>query len=128
MSSKILAAGNGKSMVKEAQILFHIKDFCNKYKPGEYMFYYVLYRNFKDDVNKVIDFLVKNEYAKKDKIYRCPHCDFYLAVGSVINKSTKGEVVNEEPLKLFCEACDNEFTILDCTSEIMLRRTGKKFE
>lgn len=128
MSSKILAAGNGKSIVKEAQILFHIKDFCNKYKPGEYMFYYVLYRNFKDDVNKVIDFLVDNGYAKRDKIYRCPHCDFYLAVGSVVNKSTKGEVVNEEPLKLFCEACDNEFTIRDCNSEIMLRRTGKKFE
>jgi len=128
MSSKILAAGNGKSIVKEAQILFHIKDFCNKYKPGEYMFYYVLYRNFKDDVNKVIDFLVKNEYAKKDRIYRCPHCDFYLATGSVVNKLSKESTINNEPLKLFCEACDNEFTIRDYNSEIMLIRTSKKFE
>ena len=38
MSTKILAAGNGKSVVKEIQLLLRIEDFCNKYKPGEYMF------------------------------------------------------------------------------------------
>lgn len=128
MSSKILAAGNGKSVVKEIQLLLRIEDFCNKYKPGEYMFYSVLYRNFTNNVNRVIDFLVDNGYAKRDKVYRCPHCDFYLATGSVVNKLTKQETVNNEPLKLFCEACDNEFTIRDYGSEIMLIRTNKKFE
>ena len=128
MSSKILAAGNGKSVVKEIQLLLRIEDFCNKYKPGEYMFYSALYRNFTDNVNRVIDFLVGNGYAKRDKVYRCPHCDFYLATGSVVNKLTKQETVNNEPLKLFCEACDNEFTIRDYNSEIMLVRTNKKFE
>lgn len=83
-----------------------IYGFLNKYKKGEYIYYGVLHRFFRNKATEVANYLVKNGLATEETFLRCPVCDF--------RDGKLSDYVNDNSYECnvtYCSACGAEYRL-----------------
>lgn len=93
------------------------------YSTGDYLYMGVLRRHFGyDEAKKLSVKLISDGYFTGETLFRCPKCNFAL-----FNSSQDCANYYLKSDKIFCNACDYEFSPVSLDNEILLCRTDKPY-
>lgn len=95
-----------------------INNFLNRFKPNYYIYISVIKRFFKQDYNKVIEYILEHNLVEKEELYRCPYCNISL------NLTSENLIDFDDNDMIECYHCEKDFKKCNSSIEPVYKKKG----